>query len=400
MATPPPELPPVPPPQPNQQALPPGPPTPPAPPVMPLPPGQLTNANVNLPPEQPIQHVPPPALTFWQQPWVQDVLPFVTSLALHAAVIVIGVVFFGFYQTIVKAPPVQEQAIIPEATMAEGVPGGVENPGIGGDPTRAAAQDEYTENTHPDGWAPKPGESALAEAMGGGASEGSSGIIGVGAATAFGKGSGLGSGEGEGSGSGAGDGRGRLAPFGTPGGGIPGPKGKVFGAGGNARSIAFVCDSSGSMIDKLSSLKSELNKAVQGLKPIQTFSVIFFRNQKALAFEEGRQVAATPENKRKLYKWLDEVNAEGTTDPIPALDLALRAKPDLMYLLTDGEFPSNEDVKNKIASMNREKRTRVNTVAFVSSKSDAFAESFQKFLERLSNDNGGQFRHVAMDELD
>ena len=43
---------------------------------------------------------------------------------------------------------------------------------------------------------------------------------------------------------------------------------------------------------------------------------------------------------------------------------------------------------------------RTNTVAFVTSKSDQTSESFLKFLQKLANNNGGQFRHVALDELD
>ena len=154
------------------------------------------------------------------------------------------------------------------------------------------------------------------------------------------------------------------------------------------------------MIDKLSSLKNELNKTVQGLKPVQTFAVIFFRDEKALAFEDGRQVAATTENKRKLYKWLEDIGTTGTSDPIPGLEMAFRAKPQLIYILTDGDFPNNDEVINRVNNLNKDKRSRVNTVAFVTSKSDQTSESFLKFLQKLANNNGGQFRHVALDELD
>src|SRR2546423_9708731 len=64
---------------------------------------------------------------FWQQPWVQNVLPFVTSLSVHLAILIIGLLVFGVYKA-VSAPPHQEQVIIPESSMAqEGPPGGVPN---------------------------------------------------------------------------------------------------------------------------------------------------------------------------------------------------------------------------------------------------------------------------------
>ena len=54
-----------------------------------------------------------------------------------------------------------------------------------------------------------------------------------------------------------------MAMYGVPGGGGIGPKGPVFGHGGNARRIAFVCDASGSMINKMPVLKEQLTKAFQ-----------------------------------------------------------------------------------------------------------------------------------------
>src|SRR4051812_2745358 len=61
---------------------------------------------------------------FWQQPWVQNVLPFVTSLSVHLAILIIGLLVFGVYKA-VNAPPHQDQVIIPESSMAqEGPPGG------------------------------------------------------------------------------------------------------------------------------------------------------------------------------------------------------------------------------------------------------------------------------------
>ena len=51
-------------------------------------PGKPGEAKPALPAEE--EHFPQP--TFWQQPWVQNLLPFVTSLTLHAAIIIVVVV--------------------------------------------------------------------------------------------------------------------------------------------------------------------------------------------------------------------------------------------------------------------------------------------------------------------
>jgi hypothetical protein len=349
------------------------------------------------PPQE--DHLGEVQLNFWQQPWVQNVLPFVSSLTLHAAIFLIGWLLIVELPAMVK-PALEEQVIIPEAVMADGVPGGVENPGLGGLADVPAAQDKYTENTDPLGWAPEPGESEIAEAMGGGAGDTESdGVFALGPGSAMGTGKGTGTGTGDGTGGGTGTGRGRLAPFGTPGGGIPGPRGKVFGAGGNARTIAFVCDSSGSMINTFGTLRSELQKAVDGLKPIQSFSILFFSNDKYQAFENGALVPATPDNKRKAFKWLADVTTTGTSNPVAGLELALKTKPQLMYVLTDGDFPNNDEIVTKINAMNTPKVTRINTIAFVQSRDDEVSQSFTDFLNTIAKSNGGVFRMVAEDEI-
>jgi hypothetical protein len=337
-------------------------------------------------------------MSFMQQPWVQNVLPFLTSLALHAAIVIVGVVTLSVVQTVSNRKALEEQIVIPEAGMSAEMAGGVENPGIDGDPTRPAAQDNYEENTSPEGWAPEPGESPIAEAAGGGEGETANSLIG--GAGSFGRGAGFGSGQGDGSGSGDGTGKGKLAPFGAPGGGIPGPRGKVFGNGGNARTIAFCCDSSGSMIDKFSTLKQELAKAIEGLRPIQQFSIVFFSDERFNAFENGSLVNATPENKRKANKWLDDLNTAGTSNPIPGLEAAFKGKPELMYILTDGDFPNNNDVLSKIARLNGDKKTRINSIAFVTSADDETSESFIQFLTTVADQNGGKFKRVSQDQLD
>ena len=342
---------------------------------------------------------PEPVLSFWQQPWVQNVLPFVTSLALHAAIIILCVFVFAVSQVIVKAVA-EEQTIIPESTMADaGPPGGVPNVGTGGDPFKQAMQNTTPDGGTPEGWASKAGPiDAQVTAEGGGSGESdSSGLIGLGAG-GLGKGGGIGTGKGGGAGGGDGDGSGPLAMFGTPGGGAIGPKGPVFGNGGNARKIVFVCDASGSMISKFASLKNELNKAISGLKVIQGFNIIFFQDNSALAMNKGGLAAANPENKRQAYKFLDDVTTTSTSDPLPGLKIAFQNAPELMYILTDGDFPDNEAVLAEIRKLNAgPKKVKINTIAFVNDKDTDTA--FVTLLETIAKENGGTFKHVAENEL-
>jgi hypothetical protein len=360
-----------------------------------------------LPPKPGDPNQPPPQeeemgvpLSFWQLPWVQNVLPFATSIAIHAGILLIGVVFFYGVQYVAKKVAHQEEVIIPDASMInDGPPGGVPFQGLGADPNRQAFQDKVKDAGTPEGWAEKKGASIEMKEAGGGEGDSSDSTIGVGPGGGFGHGKGgHGAGTGEFAGNGEGDGSGPLAMFGTPGGGGIGPKGPVFGHGGNARKIAFVCDASGTMHNKFSTLRRELSNTVQGLRVIQSFNIIFFQEQNASALDTNQLVMANPENKLKATNFLeDKVTPRGETNPIPGIEIAFRQHPELIYILTDGDFPDNNAVLAKVRELNKDHKVKVNTIAFVG-EADTDTE-FMKFLKQIAEENGGVYKFVKESDL-
>ena len=211
-----------------------------------------------------------PVITFWQQPWVQNVLPLATSISLHGAIIILGLLTVTAYKVIIKAPH-EEQVIIPDSTLAEqGPPGGVPNVGLANDPFKQAMQDKSPDGGTPAGFAEKKGPDVSLASASGGATDADA-VIGMGPGGGF-----KGSGKSGSAGGSTGESTGALGMFGTPGGGAIGPRGPVFGHGGNAKTIVFISDGTGSMMEKLDVLKHEISKAVDGLKPIQSFNVDLF----------------------------------------------------------------------------------------------------------------------------
>lgn len=195
----------------------------------------------------------------------------------------------------------------------------------------------------------------------------------------------------------AGDG-GPLAPYGIPqrGGGTG-----IFGLGPSGasrpRSVAYLCDASGSMLPKFDALKRELAKAIQGLQPVQSFSVHFFSDTRE--FSLGPQLLmATPANKLHALNFLETIAPRGSTDPIPALERAFQQKPQLIFLLTDGDFPDNAAVLNRIRQLNRDSPVRINTIAFVGDGDSDTA--FIALLEQIAHENSGTYRHVVQNELE
>jgi hypothetical protein len=342
-----------------------------------------------LPPEE-----QPRKVKFLQQPWVQDFLPLATSILFHAAIIVIGLATYQAVKTFTEVT--KEQPLIPDAAIVDGDAGGIPHPGLGGDPTRDAAQDQFKDvPTQQDAWNTKPSES-LAQTLAGAQGETTESMIGQGPNSAFGTATGAPNGSGAGDAAG-----GALAPYGLPGGGGGiGPKSPFMGVSGNARTVAYVCDGSGSMLGlQFDLLKQEITKAVDQLKPIQRYNVIFFQEGAAVSVAQTL-LPAIPSNKVKTYDFLKKVSLGANSDPISGLQLAFRQKPQLIFLLTDGAFADNQAVIDEIAKLNADKSVHVNTIAFFSgSSSDSDRIACENVLRTIAADNGGKFTTVMVSDL-
>jgi hypothetical protein len=344
----------------------------------------------------------PPAAraNFWNGWWAQEILPLATSVLLHVGIIVIGLLTAVAYSRYV--PQKKAQIIIPSEVIVENAAvGGIPNPGLGSDPTREAAQDQFADVvTAANSWAERPSQSLTNSLMGGGSGEGTSdSVIGVGSGKHSGSGGGIGSGKGAAAGSGAGENAGgAIAPFGVPGGGGGiGPKSPFMGISGNARIVAYVCDASGSMISQFDLLRYEIRKAVDSLKAVQAFDVIFFQEDSSVDAGNGILLMANPDNKRRTYQFLNKVECRPQSDPIPGLQLAFKLKPQLIYLLTDGDFPDNPAVLAELRKLNAAKTVKINTIAFA--RPDDKDKEYVKVLQTIAQEHGGQFKFVTAEEL-
>lgn len=161
-----------------------------------------------------------------------------------------------------------------------------------------------------------------------------------------------------------------------------------FGTRGTASSVVFVVDMSGSMENgRFIRAQQELVKSIHKLHVTQKFYVIFFNSHAVPMFFPSTAadlVAATPLMKRKVTRWINERRTGQGTDPEEALLLALSLKPELIYVLTDGEFPENcrELVKEKNTS-----GAVINTIALQSREGIPL-------LQNIASDNKGVFLFV------
>jgi hypothetical protein len=172
-----------------------------------------------------------------------------------------------------------------------------------------------------------------------------------------------------------------------------GPKTGLFGSGGNAYRICYVIDRSGSMLESFEYVRQELKNSIRQLVPQQRFHVIFFSAGEPVENPPGRLVRATTEAKARVFKFLDLIVPAGRTDPTRALEKAftLFPRPELIYLMTDGEF--DRDVLEKLRVWNPRGEVRINTIAFL-------YEVGAPLLKQIAREHGGKYKFVSVDDME
>ncbi len=334
------------------------------------------------------------AAGFWNQPWVQNVLPLATSLAIHISILTVGLLFFLGAKTVFKEVN-KEQTIIPDSKAIDKnqMPGGIEHPGPLADPTRDVAQDQ-NKDTDDKGFNVTPSKS-IDSAGGSTSNEDASQFEGVTSAQGKGHSGAGGSGDAFGSGTGGGS-----APFGVPGGGGGMlPKSKFFGMGGNANKVVYLCDASGSMLSVFGALKQNLKTSINALAAGdgQEFNVIFFSDDNCFPlFKDGMHMA-TDDNKKLAMDFVDNAVSTGGTQPLPAIKFALAQKPELLYVLTDGfdQISNFDDVTNAFKAGNPDGKIHVNCI-FLESDPDP---KLEECLKKIATDPKTGFQKIDKKDM-
>jgi hypothetical protein len=338
----------------------------------------------------------PPTVPFFQRRWVLQRLPVATSITFHLALFIIAAMVLPPLVHAIKDVS-KEQISIPDTMMAEdGKIGGIPNPGLGKDPTRSASQENDSSVTDSHNWAQRKNDSlvqALKDSSAASVGDAKSSARDI-SALPF-----------------ASQGGDQLSTFGPRGGGQGiGPRSKIFGHGSNMRSIIYICDASGSMVGQGEDvLRAELKKAIANLSPVQQFNVLFFHEGDAGAYQEISDglLMGTPHNKAAAFDFVDNLVFAKANNPIAALEEAFRQRPQLIFLLSHGDFnnqyntTNNAEVLDKIRQLNSEKTVHINTILLLGDKDKQVAErkSFEEMMQKIAQENGGVYNKYYSDDL-
>lgn len=333
----------------------------------------------------------------------RDVLPVVVSVALHAGLLVAG---WGVYRSITPyVTVVRDQIIVPDAaivarTDTRGVPelglSSIAHPPSGVEVEAFVAGQSIGERSQ-----------ISANALLGAASDGE--LIGIG----------LGIGAVRISSGVAGGGDGTATPFGVPGGDAPVPRSPFMGVIDNAYRVAYICDTSGTMVTVKSLLKQNLGQAIDALKPTQSFNIFFFTHRVDpaapgfIAFNPSQLIPATPQNKQLALGengWIEKTySVDQDAEPTAAIRAAMAQEPRLVYLLTGGlskfvDPQRPQKVRQEIARLNAARKVRINTI-YILMKGTAGQQPMQAeidantaALQAIARESGGSFKIIRIQE--
>ena len=165
---------------------------------------------------------------------------------------------------------------------------------------------------------------------------------------------------------------------------------EFFDAEAMAAAVGFVVDCSGSMAgEKFEAVRGELARSITQLEADQRFFVVFF-NQGFFPMTGSSAhpslVVADHANKKQVLSFLKSATSDGGTDPEPALQYMARLQPDMIYLLTDGEFnPLQEATYSQLSNS----KIAVHTIGFETGYT-------VPVLQDIARRTGGTYRSAQM----
>lgn len=160
-----------------------------------------------------------------------------------------------------------------------------------------------------------------------------------------------------------------------------------FGKKLTVDSIAYVIDASGSMQgDRFRRARQELVNALKEMRSSQQFYIVFYTDQTYPLFwpnPVAELQPATTFNLQRTMFWLEKATTSGGTEPQEAMRIALALKPDVVFLLSDGDIPP----ETLGIVMRENERSVIHTIALGSNKGAVV-------MKQIAAENKGEFKFI------
>ena len=145
--------------------------------------------------------------------------------------------------------------------------------------------------------------------------------------------------------------------------------------------------------------KLQLKKMLSLMDPGVKFNIIAY-DMKVHIFNSKRMVYATPANKKKAFKWVDSLTAQGPTHMDEGCEVAWRFVAegcDAIYVLADG-WPTHTGDPKRDGDILEEKILKFfrkhNFLKKVVVHTLGFKGAHRSFLKKLAKENGGTYKDI------
>jgi hypothetical protein len=179
------------------------------------------------------------------------------------------------------------------------------------------------------------------------------------------------------------------------------------GIEGGGNHFVYLVDSSNSMRN-FNEARAELLRSVDALQPDQRFYVVFYDQNpthmriSAADEDDASSMLATPENKLVLRRWAMTIRQEKGKSPVETLRFAFGLEPDVIFLLSDGEFSA--ETEEVIRELNQRENlfgesqlaTIIHTIRYPG-YAPGEATKAEAQMRRIASENGGQYRNIVLE---
>ncbi|HEY7115466.1 MAG TPA: hypothetical protein VH475_02705 [Tepidisphaeraceae bacterium] len=148
--------------------------------------------------------------------------------------------------------------------------------------------------------------------------------------------------------------------------------------------VVLVIDASGSMMQSSDDLREVCQRVLESLDARQVFDLIAFGNDRAEPFSEIMLPGTAP-YRATAAEFATNVLKLGTSDPLPALKMAVSFRASRIWLISDGELSNVEGVLKFVESIG--KSVPVDTVATTGADNAGV-----DLLKKIARTGGGEFR--------
>ena len=171
---------------------------------------------------------------------------------------------------------------------------------------------------------------------------------------------------------------------------------ELFGLKARGSRFIYVLDRSASMSSlggkPLRALKQQLARSLARLTAHEEFQMIFYNHRaRLLQLEPGspQMLWADDDQKKRAWQAIQVIHAEGGTDHLGALQLALGMAPDAVFFLTDADRP-----QLTMADLRQVERWNGGARIFAIELAAGPPPDGTAFLKRLAEQSGGRYAYV------